>query len=100
GLGDSLTLVEAGGDSFAVAELEALLARLRQGSWVGPARRDWSRWRRYLGAAAVMLERAAPKLCLNRLPTPQANRLRNVFLRIYGERIQPELARRMGEHDA
>jgi hypothetical protein len=97
GLSDSLTRVEEGG--LVVDDLERLLGRLRQGSWVGPARRDWSLWRRYLDAASAMLAGAAPRVCLNRKPTPRTDRLRNVFMKLYVQQIQPELARRLGEHE-
>jgi hypothetical protein len=98
GLNDSLTRLEDG--EFEVAALESLLGTLRQGSWVGPARRDWSRWGRYLGAASRLLDRATARICLNAQPTPRSRRLQSVFVRFYIEQIQPELARRMGQHQA
>lgn len=96
-LADHLRRVEEGG--FEAAQLERLLGELRQGSWVGPARRDWERWRRYLLAAAAVLEPAERKVCLNRRPTPYTDRLQNVFRKVYVERIQPELAVAMAEHE-
>jgi hypothetical protein len=85
--------------NFEVDALERLLGRLRQGSWVGPARQDWSRWRRYLGAISILLRRAIPDICLNEQPTPRSRSMTNVFLKFYVARIQPELARRMAEHE-
>ena len=98
GLNDTLTNLEEG--DFRLAELETLLNRLRQGSWVGAARGDWSRWRRYFGVTSAMLEGAGPRICLNRRPTPRAERLKNVFLKLYVQQIQPELAVRLGRHQA
>lgn len=98
GLGDSLTALESG--RFQVEVLERRLNGLRQGSWLGPARRDWARWRAYLGAAAAALDEAAPGVCLNRQPTPRSRRLYNVFVKLYVQRVQPELATRMRRHEA
>src|SRR5690606_22539044 len=96
-LADQLTKVEQG--DFDAAELERLLGELQRSSWVGPARRDWQRWRRHLLAAASALEPAPEKVCLNRRPTPYTDRLKNVFLKLYVERIQPDLAVAMSEHE-
>ncbi|HEX7037101.1 MAG TPA: DUF3080 family protein [Pseudomonadales bacterium] len=96
-LADQLTKVENGG--FDADELERLLGQLRQSSWVGPARRDWQRWRRYLLAAAATLDAATAKVCLNRRPTPYTDRLKNVFLKVYIGHIQPDLAVAMSEHE-
>ncbi|MFU8816683.1 MAG: DUF3080 family protein [Pseudomonadales bacterium] len=98
GLSDRLTALEA--DEFELNGLERLLGTLRQGSWAGPARRDWARWRGHLDAVATLLDDAAPRLCLNRQPTPRSRRLYNVFVLFYVEAIQPELALRMREHEA
>jgi hypothetical protein len=97
GLNDSLDRAMQGG--FEIDELERLLGRLKQGSWLGPARADWSRWRRYLGVASRMLESAGPTVCLNRLPTPRTSRLQNVFHKLYVQQIQPVLAARLGRHE-
>lgn len=97
-LNDSFT--EALHGALAVEELEHRLGRLRQASWVGPAREDWSRWRRYLGAASSLLETAGPRICLNRRPTPRTERLQNVFAKFYVERIQPEMSVRLARHEA
>lgn len=97
-LHDSYRALGAG--TFDIAELEQTLARLRTGSWVGPARQRWSEWRRHLHATSVLLGPAAPRLCLNQQPTPRSRRLQNVFLGFYVEQIQPELAREMGRHAA
>ncbi len=98
GLNDSLTGVLEGG--FELAAMERRLGSLRQGSWVGPARRDWARWRRYLTAASTLLDQATPGICPNRRPNVATGRLQNVFRRIYVGRLQPELARRMRVHEA
>lgn len=98
GLNDSLSALD--GSDFRIGELERLLGALRQGSWVAPARADWSRWRRYLDEVAALLDEAGPGICLNRQPTPRSRRLQNVFMKFYVERIQPELAREMRRHEA
>lgn len=98
GLNDSFTLMLDGG--FDAGGFEALLGRLQQGSWAGPARRDWSRWRRQLDGAAALLAGAVPEICLNRQPTPRVRRLQNVFRAFYVEQIQPRLARNLREHEA
>ncbi len=97
-LGDSYTRVEQGG--FEVAHLERLLAGLEQGSWVGPARADWSAWRRYLDAGSATLRGAVPRICRNRQPNTTTRRLSNVFIKVYADRVQPLLARRMAEQEA
>lgn len=97
-LHDSYRALGAG--SFDLSALEQTLARLRTGSWVGPARQRWLQWRRHLQATSALLGPAAPRLCLNQQPTPRSRRLQNVFLGFYVEQIQPELAREMGRHAA
>lgn len=98
GLGDSFDALEQG--TFDLSRLEQHLARLRQGSWAGPAREAWSVWRRHLDAAAALLEHARPDMCLTGKPTPRSRRLQNVFGKFYVEQIQPELARRMRRQEA
>lgn len=98
GLNDRLTALDSG--EFDLDGFERLLGTLRAGSWAGPARRDWSRWRGYLDAVAEVLDAAAPRICLNRQPTPRSRLLNNVFVLFYVEVIQPELAVGMREHEA
>jgi len=98
GLNDSYDRVLQGG--FDLGAFERLLGRLQQGRWLGPARRDWSRWRRYLDAAAQMLHAAAPDMCLTGRPTPRARRLQTVFRKFYVGGIQPRLALAMRRHEA
>lgn len=98
GLNDTFTRVQSG--AFDSGRFEGLLARLRAGSWAGPARDDWARWRRYLDASSTLLRQSMPGICLNRQPTPAVRRLENVFRKLYVERIQPELAGRMAEQQA
>jgi hypothetical protein len=98
GLNDRLSALEAG--EFEIGAFERLLGALRQGSWAGPARRDWALWRSHLDAVSVLLDEAQPRICLNRQPTPRSRRLHNVFRLFYVEQIQPELAVRMRAHEA
>lgn len=98
GLHDSYDRVLQG--DFDLGAFERLLGRLQQQSWLGPARRDWARWRRYLDAAAAMLDNAAVDLCLQGRPTPRARRLQTVFRKFYVGDIQPRLAVAMRRHEA
>jgi hypothetical protein len=98
GLNDRLTALEAG--EFEIGALERLLGSLRQGSWAGPARRDWAMWRRHLDAVSALLDEAQPRICLNRQPTPRSRVLDNVFRLYYVEQIQPELAVGMRAQEA
>ncbi len=98
GLNDSYDRVLEG--NFDLGEFERRLGRLQQESWLGPARRGWSRWRRYLDAAADALDQAAPDMCLNGRPTPRARRLQTVFRKFYVGDIQPLLAETMRRHEA
>jgi hypothetical protein len=97
-LNDLLSGLDAG--AFDLAALEQVLGALRQGSWAGPARRDWAMWRSHLDAVATLLDQAAPRICLNGRPTPRSRLLYNVFLGFYVDRIQPELALRMRVQEA
>lgn len=99
GLQDTLDTLGGGGE-FEVAALEQQLGRLRQGSWLGPARDDWALWRRHLQAAAALLDQSRNGLCLSNAPTPRSRRLENVFMKFYVNQIQPELARGMQSHSA
>lgn len=98
GLNDSLTALLDG--RFDLGNLEARLARLRQASWVGHARGEWSRWRRHLDAVGRLVRGALPEICLTGDPTPRAERLQRVFTLFYVERIQPDIARRMRAQEA
>jgi hypothetical protein len=80
--------------------LEETLGQLRQGSWLGPARRDWAAWRGGLDGVADALDEATPGLCRNGQPTPRSRRLNNVFRKLYVEQIQPDLAEQMGRQRA
>jgi hypothetical protein len=97
-LNDGWSALQAG--EFELDALERVLGALRQGSWAGPARRDWALWRSHLDAVAGLLDQATPRICLNAQPTPRSRRLYNVFLGFYVEQIQPELAMGMRAHEA
>ena len=83
-----------------LSAFEDTLGRLREGGWVGGARREWAGWRRTLSAASALLEGALPGICLNGQPTPDSRILANVFMKFYVERIQPEMAGRMRRQEA
>jgi hypothetical protein len=97
-LNDAWSALQVG--EFEVDVLERVLGALRQGSWAGPARRDWALWRSHLDAVAGLLDQAMPRICLNGQPTPRSRRLYNVFLGFYIEQIQPELALSMRAQEA
>ncbi len=83
-----------------IADIESALQALASGRRAGAAMSRWQQSRLLLQRAAQLLRAQGERVCRSGEPTPQALRLKRVFLRFYVAELQPALTARMNDDAA